>query len=412
LFGATLAISKVVTALFGMLTLLVVYLIGKKFGWVTSLSSTAILLSIPLFTHLMMISYVDIPIAFFAALALYFFLQPSSTKNSIITGVILAMSFYAKSSGLFLVVGFFLYSIARYFYKKDVNLKLAFITCIVFAILISPWVIKNLIFYKYPYLEGINIFFKLPIDYPSWITQALATLSPSINYYENFGYISLILVIFGAIYALQVKEEKLYLPIFLLILFILLFYLRPLISVAIEEPRYFSIIFPYIAIIGAFFLNGLYDKNKNFMFVIIAVILLSLYFSLSVALNTNSSQRYSQDYIQALQWLKSNTPSNANIFTAYEGSLRIFADRNDVWAMTEFPELMTTQNSTYIYDTLKKYNVDYILIWRGIVADKYVIPESNLIGAFTYNFVNMVSSDTKHFNATYQNQDNIIFKLT
>ena len=94
----------------------------------------------------------------------------------------------------------------------------------------------------------------------------------------------------------------------------------------------------------------------------------------------------------------------------------MFADRRNVWSINEFPDIMTTQNSTYIYDTLEKYNVSYILIWRAIVADRYIVPESNLIGAFTYNFVNIVSNDIQnnnqtHFNIACQNQDDLILKL-
>jgi hypothetical protein len=224
--------------------------------------------------------------------------------------------------------------------------------------------------------------------------------------------VALILGIFGAVYVLSLKEEKLYLPVFLTVLFILLFNIRSLTGLEVGESRYFAVVFPYAALVGSYFLEGLYKKNKMLLPIVALVIVLSLYMSFSVALSTNATQRYPQNYISALQWIDSNTPKDAKIFTAYEGSLKIFGERDNVWAMDEFPELMTTQDSTYIYDTLEKYNASYILIWRGIVAENYIIPESNLIGAFTYNFLNVVSNDTEHFNATYQNQDNIIFKLT
>jgi 4-amino-4-deoxy-L-arabinose transferase-like glycosyltransferase len=411
-FGASLSVAKVVTAIFGVLTLLMMYLIGKKFGWVAALASVALLLSIPLFTHFMMISYVEVPIAFFAALALYLFMKPMTMKNSVLLGVVLALSFYVKYSGFFLVVGYFLYYVTRYIFKRDVNLKPVLITCLIFTLLISPWLIKNLIFYNYPYLEGFNLLFQKPAEYPQWLADALSTLSPTINYYDTFGFVALILGIFGAVYVLSVKEEKLYLPVFLTVLFILLFNIRSLTGLEVGESRYFAVVFPYAALVGSYFLEGLYKKNKMLLPIVALVIVLSLYMSFSVALSTNATQRYPQNYISALQWIDSNTPKDAKIFTAYEGSLKIFGERDNVWAMDEFPELMTTQDSTYIYDTLEKYNASYILIWRGIVAENYIIPESNLIGAFTYNFLNVVSNDTEHFNATYQNQDNIIFKLT
>jgi 4-amino-4-deoxy-L-arabinose transferase-like glycosyltransferase len=413
LFGSTLAVSKAVTALFGVLTLLMIYLLGKKFGWTASLTSSIILLSIPMFTQFMLISYVEVPIAFFASLSLYLMLQLDSMKKAVLTGFVLGLSYYVKYSGFFLAIGFALYSIIKYFYKRDVNLKFVFVVCAIFALIILPWIIKNIIVYNYPILEGVNLFFKIPPNYlPQWLINALSAVSQPIDYYQTFGYLSIILGIFGAVYVLLKKEEKLYLPLFLFVLFLLLYAARSSILKEVGDPRYFSIVFPYLAIIGGFFLNDVYKKNKNFMFVIIPIVLVSLYFSFSIALSTNSSQRYPQNYIDAMLWLKANTPKDANIFTAYSGSLKQFADRDNVWTINEFPELMTTQNSTYIYDTLRSYNVSYILVWKGIVADRYIIPESNLLGAFTYNFVNVANSDKQHFNATYQNQDNIIFKLT
>jgi 4-amino-4-deoxy-L-arabinose transferase-like glycosyltransferase len=140
IFGVSLSLSKVIIAVFGVLTLLMVYLICKKFGPMAALSSVAILLSIPLFTQYMFINYMEIPIAFFSALASYLFLKLDSVKKAVVTGSILALSFYAKSSGIFLIIVFFIYSIARYLYKKDVDLKLVLITTLVMFFLLLPWI--------------------------------------------------------------------------------------------------------------------------------------------------------------------------------------------------------------------------------------------------------------------------------
>ena len=145
----------------------------------------------------------------------------------------------------------------------------------------------------------------------------------------------------------------------------------------------------------------------------------AVYTSINVAITTEQSQRYPNDYINALKWLNRNTDKDDNIFTAYGGSVGYFAERNTVWAisMDEFPDLMHSTNSTYIYNTLKDYNISYILIWRGILSSDWIIPESNIIGVFTYNFVEHVQNDTEHFNLEYSNTnsqgqaDNFIYKL-
>jgi hypothetical protein len=231
-----------------------------------------------------------------------------------------------------------------------------------------------------------------------------------------FGFLALIFGLEGIAYFFVSKDEKLVLPTLVFILFILLYFVRGMLNLGIAESRYFAIVFPQLALIGGYFADKVYEKNKKYLIILFAVIVLCMYLSFSVALSTYGSTRYSQNYLDALNWIKQNTPKNANIFTAYGGSLEMFADRTNVWSIEEFPQLMSTQDTNYIYNTLEKYNVSYILIWRGIIAQNYIVPESNLIGAFTYNFVNVLSNDIQnnnqtHFNITYQNQDNLIVKL-
>lgn len=409
IFGATLSVSKVIIALLGTLTIIVVYLTGRKFGFVAGMSSVAILLSITLFTQYMFINYLEVPITLFSALAIYLFLQLDSIKKAVATGSILAMSFYAKGSGLFLILVFSLYFLARYFYKKDVDLKIVLSVVLIPIILISPFIVRNVMLFKYPYVEGVNFFFESPSEAVEWLAQATSELTSSVDYYSTFGYVAIILGIFGSIYIFLSKEKRLYMPLALTTLFLIAFIVRQ--NIAITESRELTIIFPMIAVVGAFFLEKLYEKDKKFLVLIALVLALSIYMSISIALGTSMSQRYSSDYIQALQWIGSNTPVDAKIFTAYGGSLGYFANRTNVWVIEEFPEIMTTQDSTYIHDTLKSYNVSYILIWNGILAQEYIIPESNLLGAFTYNFVNTVINDTANFNITYQNQNNIVFRV-
>jgi 4-amino-4-deoxy-L-arabinose transferase-like glycosyltransferase len=417
IFGSTLNIAKFIIALFGVLTLLLIYSIGKKTSWLFGFMAAFILLSIPLFTHFMFLYYVEIPIAFFSLLSLVLFSSMNSMKKAIFTGSVMALSFYVKFSAVFLPIALLAYAFYKYFYKNDKNyLKLSLIACVVFVIFIFPYIARNIILYNYPYVEGLNLLFKEPNLTPTWIKDAAKTLSPSVDFLSVFGYISLILGLEGIAYFFLSKDDRLVLPTLTLILFILVYYVRGLLNLGIGESRYFAIVFPQIALIGAYFTDKIYEKNKKYLIILLAVIVLCIYLSFSIALSTFSTVRYTQNYLDALKWIKQNTPQDVNIFTAYGGSLEMFADRRNVWSINEFPDIMTTQNSTYIYDTLKKYNVSYILIWRAIVADRYIVPESNLIGAFTYNFVNIVSNDIQnnnqtHFNIAYQNQDDLILKL-
>jgi 4-amino-4-deoxy-L-arabinose transferase-like glycosyltransferase len=408
--GASLPLSKVIIAIFGVLTLIVVYLTGKKFGLISSLASVAILLSIPIFAQYMLINYMEVPIAFFSALAIYMLLQLDSVKKAVAAGALLSLAFYVKGSGAFLAAIIILYSLARYFYKKDINLKMVLVMLAVTLLLVLPWVARNIMLFSYPYTEGLNFLFSQPAyQNPAWLAQAIKTLSSSVDYYGTFGYIAIVLGLFGFVYVLLGKEKKLYVSLALVAMFLLAFVLRE--AIMLTESREFSVIFPQVAVIGALFLQRLYERNKILIVLAGVVILLSLYIGVSTGLATGSSQRYTTNYVQALTWIKDNTPQDAKIFTAYGGSLSYFAERSNVWVIDEFPEVMTTQSSTDIYNILQKHNVSYILIWSGILAQNYVVPSSNLLGAFTYNFLTVVNNDTAHFNATYQNQEDIVFKI-
>ncbi len=73
--------------------------------------------------------------------------------------------------------------------------------------------------------------------------------------------------------------------------------------------------------------------------------------------------------------------------------------------------MMTIDNAIYINSILKKYNVSYVVIWRVVVAESYYITHANLAGAFSYQFVNTVSSAPNYFNITYKDQDNMVLKV-
>lgn len=417
ILGASLILAKVITAIFGILTLIVVYLIGKKINFYVGIFSVFILLSITLFTQFMLIAYVDVPIAFFSALSVYMISRIDSKKSSILAGLVIGISYFVKETGLFIALTLLLYSFYVYFFQKNRNqFKLYLTSSLISLLLIAIVVIRNIALFGYPYLIILNIFFTPPSS-PSWITAA--EISPSISTISDFAgifsWIPLILGIFSIFYILsqwkKIESKSLSFSFVLFCLFIISFVFLYSIGRAIAEARYFIVIFPQLALISGFFLWKLKENSNLFLIIIIPIILFGVYSSIFTAIGTSQSTRFPTNYINALNWLKSNTPQDSIIFTTYGGSVKYFAERNQIWSVKEFPDIMTSSDPTYIYDTLEKYNVSYILVWNGVISQDYIIPGSNIAGVFTYNFLNTISNDTEHFNTTYQNQDDIIFQL-
>ncbi len=424
--GPLLGITKFISALFGFLTLVVVYLIGKKFNILYGLFSAILLFSISMFVHFMMIAYIEIPIAFFSVLSVYLFLTLDSLKKALFTGIILGIAFYTKSSALLFVGILILYMLFLFFYRKNKNyLKIAILTLITFALTITPFVVRNLTLYNYPYVQGLNSLFKpyvLEKFDSGWLIELFKLVSPvrpSLQTYTStFGWLVFALSLFGFSWLLlnwkeNKKESNLLLLLFLfIIIFVLSFNFIYYIGFIRLETRYFSIIFPQVVLLGGFFLWKMKEWNKWLLLIILPILLFSVWSSVTVVQATASSQRYPDDYVEALTWVKKNTPEDALIFTTYWGSLKYYGERDSIWSNIKgFPEMMTTNNGTFIYNILKQYNISYILIWRNTMAQDYVIPESNLWGVFTYNFANVVSTDTEHFDNVFSNQNNWIFKL-
>lgn len=432
IFGASLSVAKGAVAFFALLTLLMVYITGRKLNIYFGFFSALILLSIIGFSNSSMLAYVEVPIAFFSIFFVYLLLNLDVKSNSFIfksfvIGSILGISYHTKFSGLILLFVLFLYCSFSFLFKRNKEyIKLFLISLCGFLLVVSPFIIRNLIIYKYPFFEGLNYLFKGhepagPLMNIKWVIEAAKLISPatiSLNMFiETFGLIGLFFGIFGISWLLSnfnsnlIETKFLILLILPAIVFLIIFYLFYLTGYITVDPRYFSIIFPQFSLLGGFFLWKFKEKNKYFLIILIPIIFFAIYSGVTVAQATSVSQRYSNEYVEALKWLKTNAPKNSLIFTAYGGSVDYFAERRSIWTINEFPDVMHSGNGTYIYDTLKKYNITHILIWRGIVAQDYMVPQSNLMGAFTYNFVNVASNDNKDFETAFQNQDNIIFKL-
>ncbi|MFH7864947.1 MAG: glycosyltransferase family 39 protein [Candidatus Aenigmatarchaeota archaeon] len=416
-----LTLSHIFTAMFTVFLLFIIYFLGKKIENIYfSIVCTLFLLSFPLLFHLSLIAYVDAQIAFFSALIIYSIIRFDKNKtieNLIFLSIFSAISFYFKNSGVLLIFLTFCYLI--YEYLKNKNIKFLLIFILITSSILLPHVIMNIIKFNYPNMPLLNYFFKYPIKEISWIKEATSTLSyaiPSIPFFINtFGFIQFILLIFAFILILQERKIEYILMLIFIILFILLFIESYIFGERILETRYLTIIFPQIAIINAYFVYELIKKKRIIEYFIVIIIFILLLFSLLNTFNTidltSKSIRYTPDYIAALKWIKENTNTYDKIFTVYAGALKIYGERSSVSIGEEFPELMRGTNSTYDYDVLKKYNVSYILIWSAFVGRDYIIPESNIIGAFTPTFINTMLQDTKHFEKVFENRETIIFKL-
>ncbi|MDH4130018.1 MAG: glycosyltransferase family 39 protein [Spirochaetota bacterium] len=437
IFGSSLVLGKIIVSIFAILTIIIVYLIGKRYNIWYGVVSAFLLMTITYFSFYSLLFYLEVPIAFFSALVTYIILKFSDSFKkwvgiqigTIILGIILVITYFTKFSGLIEFIIVLVYFISLYITSKNKNyLKNLLITVLIFIVFISPYLIRNLILYKYPFFEPINFLFKydnsasffLSIT-PEWMAKAMSTISPVTlslnNIISSLSLVPFILSIFGISYFLASKDKSkdedkaLFLLIVSTILFLLVFAISLLSVYTILEYRHFSIIYPQIALLGGFFLWKLKEFKQVFTLIIVAVIIFGLYTSIITVGSTSTQLKYSKPYVEGLTWIKHNTPEDSSLFTTYMGSVMEYANRKKViWTIDEFPEIMTANDGKFIYDSLKKYNVSYILIWNPLLSEDYIIPHANLIGVFTFNFKDKISTNT-NFNLIFSNSEVLIYEL-
>jgi len=425
---APLVAGHIISALLGALILLFSYLFGKLVKNIYfSLILILAILSFPLLFHISMIAYQDGAIAFFSLLAIYSFTKWYKNKtleDLIIFSLFVCISYFIKLSG-FLIIFIAFFALAVFSFKEKTYKHLIIFTVIA-LLLFVPTIIRNIILFNYPFFEGLNYFFKVPEQWQaSWVKEIAKLITPekiSLSSFLNFGTIPLILY-FSFLLFLFINRKEVE-PCFIFsscvpIVFMLAFVFMSLNGVVLED-RYFTITFPSLAITTAFIIYKLIENSVERRFInlgaALAILLIFLIYDFSTFVtiqNTSNSIRYTPEYMKALNWIKANTNQNDLIFAVYGGSAQVYAEREIIQpgVIEDFPKLMRESNATFDYEVLKGYNISYILIWTAAVGSDYIIPQSNIWGAFTPTFINTLLSDPEHFEKVFGNKETIIFRL-
>ena len=421
IFGAELGIVKMLSSLFFPLTILMVYLLGKKINFWFGLFSALLLFSISMLNHLSLLAYLDVPGAFFSALVLYMLIKTKSLSDAIILGITAGLAFFVKASFLIFVPVIFFYGL---YSKKDIKLILT--SLVSFFVMLLPFMIRNIVLFNYPFVDGFNMLFVEPSVHPEWMKAvigqiAAVSMTPTF-YMDSVGIIVFGLALFGVTYLFNKKEvgKNEYSVLsgsFAVILFTFLLFtftfLTGLNRQVVIEQRHLMIMFPQMALLGGYFLWKLKELNKYTTIFIAALLLFSIYTGATYAIATSNMQRFTDPYKESLYWMRDNANEGDLTFTTYLGSFNYYSGRYGIWSdIEEFPEMMTTAGGERIHEILSKnYNISYILIWKATLAPEYIIPQSNIWGTFTYNFLNNLMNDPNNFELVFENQEVFIFRL-
>jgi len=305
-FGFSEFTMRVVSAIFGILTVFLTFLFAKKFysDEVALLSSTLVAFSFILIEFSRYALY-DSPIPFFFLLAAYFFLSKSK-KSWLYLGISLGLGMLTKFTMLFMVIAILLFvflpknSFLKHIKLKKYERKRKFINSIFVMIIIffifwpfSLFSIPIKINYSVPGFTGIGSgeatlnlpIFLLSIGKRFLTSSECVTLNtfediPFLNYIFLFfvkeNPLLIIIILFGLSYSLKkgLDENDRFLLFTTLIVFILLVLQRWNYS-----PRHMMMVIPFLSIVSSKFITRFYENYKQIVFGFVLILFLSSLFA-------------------------------------------------------------------------------------------------------------------------------------
>ena len=137
---------RMISPLFGTLTLVFVYLIGKKlFDQKIAFFATLFMALLPIHLYYSALAFVDVFMAFFIVLSMYLLLQ----KRLILAGIVFGLALLAKQNAL-IFFPFLLY-ILYSDYTKKILLKKAVLFSLTTGIIGSFWFVRNFVVFGNPF---------------------------------------------------------------------------------------------------------------------------------------------------------------------------------------------------------------------------------------------------------------------
>ncbi len=432
-FGLNEFLFKLFIPVFGVLGALVIFLFVKKaYSREAALASGILFLALPSLITYNVLVYSDSVLVFLFACFLYGFekyRQERTLRMLVFTGVVAGLFALSKITGLLIypaIVLLWLLEPERKKHAKD------FAVLFLIALTIgTSFQVRELLAYGglcQPLIPQnakcslgdapTNLIYseKSFSGYLEQVSTNVSLFGFGVLNFVNFAYgaFAFFLLIAGLamMYDRKGQSDKMLFWLFFLVavpLFLLSYKTR------VEDmSRYVLPVAVLIAAIAGEYFSELCDLFRHrpgkyaAYFAILALVTLFVYFTIPVALekiNTMSQvKQFSPAYIEAMKWIKDNTPQDA-FFLNLWGTPAIYnSERTSVWHMPEQGDIMLSNNDSIVIPLLERNNITYI------VVTKFSISNEKLLTVYPASFVNYLAS-SKHFEKVYENSDTIIYKV-
>lgn len=402
-FGYNFFIMKLTVTIFALFTIYFTYVLMRDvldeksallIMFLTGISST--LLEFTMETA-------DVPFLFFSMIAMIYVTQYRKderllSKYFFLAGLFVLVTFFTRIAGIALCVASGLYLLFESFSEKADKRRNSFFRVIflssVIAVIILIWVYLHGVFLIKEYIVGYVLknrtcpelgfcdwkgFLRNRIaSFPNGVSNLwrlifigerfLANIHQSLPLF--FKWSTFLIFIFGFILRLSKKRT--------IVEYYTICNLAMLLLYNTWHRQYLSIM-PFVVyyfIVGArFIIDKLFPfrmRRTVFVLIIMMIVISNLIVDVQL-IKVKHSPGYIDtwpDYLNAIKWISTNTPKDSVVMAFHSAWVSIFSDRKAV----DYP---LVSDSKYIYDSIQKNRVNYILVDSFVVLQstkKFLVP--------------------------------------
>jgi len=428
LFGGSEALINFLIPFMAFLTGSSAFFLGKElYNKETGFITAIIAGSIPAFVTYSVLIYTDILVTLFITLFFLFFvlgIKREKTVYFIISGVFGAFTFLTKTSGIAVYMFFFLAFLYQIILKRKYNLiKKYFILFIVMTIILTPYFLRNLYYYKtpicdFPYagkffdISGCSVReYEEEYKYeeePQQVGTEQSVYRLGITNYLNFAYGGLdvlgirfpwvILGVFSGLFILLSKKRMDDVFVLLMLsIFLLIFYYAP--GRAEDVARYTLAWTPFIALLAGKWFSEIYEFIKKYQkylaLIVFAVVIVLSYLNLQSKLDVMAQvKQFSPLFFEASDWIKENLPEDVTLSTIWGHRAVYTTERN---AIGRIPDIYLSRDETYTRDIAKKLGVTHLFI------QKFSISDQNIAEHYRLDSIQFFEDNPETFIKVYEN---------
>ncbi len=388
--NGNLTVFKLFTPIFGILTVLLVFIIGKNlYNFWAGFVAAILTAGTPLFIHFSIITYAETLTAFFILLSLYTAYKAITIRSKkwiILAGIIFGL--VIKEISFFIPIIFIVYLglrfLTRSFDMKE--FKILATIAVIGLLLYSPWLIRNYMLFRNPVFPAFpNIFGYSgldPIGYQLFRSAGYKPLMDVINAFSLQVYF-FFLFFFGAwgLLYLVIKHRMTDLWLLSAILVLIL----PIVLVSTtRDIRYLFPIIPILALPISFVFIEMYNSISQFakyykiaaILIVLLVSIFSLYHIVNESKRMDEGIRHMQLGLgEAFKWIEENAPEDAVIMDLWTPNLVYSTDRVGVFPhafhageLWEFWKL-SEQDALKL---LEKHEIDYVQVERVLFQPEHI----------------------------------------